>query len=176
MSNRIGIIAFFAGIVFAIGLGLSGMTDPGIVMGFMDVAGAWNPTLMFVMVGALLVYFTLSRATLSRNTPVVGPKFVLPTKSEIDARLIIGSSLFGVGWGLAGICPGPGITSLVTGAPHVAVFIATMAGGMYLNDVVNRVLAAHGAKAGAKAETEPMTEPRSESTISVLGNAATNSI
>jgi uncharacterized protein len=116
--------------LFAAGLGVSGMTQPTRVVGFLDFFGNWDPTLMFVMIGAMSMYFVFYRVV--RGTaPVLARDYHLPTGSRIDARLLVGAGLFGVGWGLAGFCPGPALVSLATGTAKVATFVAAMVAGMY---------------------------------------------
>ena len=103
---------YAAGLLFGLGLAVSGMTDPARVLGFLDVAGAWDPTLMFVLGGAVVTTFIGYRRVLRRSTPLLGSVFQLPTKQELDAKLLGGAALFGVGWGLSGYCPGPAIASI----------------------------------------------------------------
>jgi uncharacterized membrane protein YedE/YeeE len=122
--------ALVAGIVFALGLGLSGMTQPSKVLGFLDVAGPWDPSLMFVMAGAVLFGLVVFPPILRRSHPLFEGSFHLPTRKTIDARLIVGAAVFGVGWGLSGYCPGPAVVSVVTGAPATLVFVASMLVGM----------------------------------------------
>jgi uncharacterized membrane protein YedE/YeeE len=122
--------AFAAGIVFGVGLGLSGMTQPAKVLAFLDVFGAWDPTLMFVMGGAILVHFGLSRLIRRREAPLLDTRFHLPTATSLDTKLIAGSALFGVGWGLGGYCPGPAIVSAGSGALAAIVFVGAMALGI----------------------------------------------
>lgn len=127
--------AFFAGLsgfLFALGLGISGMTRPDVVLGFLDVLGAWDPSLLFVMAGAAGVYFVLYRLVLGRGRPLLAGAFQLPTRRDIDERLIAGSALFGVGWGLGGICPGPGIVAATSLALPFLVFFGAMVAGMLL--------------------------------------------
>ena len=127
------IVALFAGVIFGVGLAVSGMTNPQKVLDFLDVAGGarWDPTLAFVMGGALLVTVPAFRLVLKRRRPVLADGFALPTKSALDARLLGGAALFGVGWGLSGFCPGPAMTaSLAAGLPPVFVFVAAMLVGM----------------------------------------------
>lgn len=107
------LVALFAGALFGLGLAVSGMMDPATVTGFLDFAGDWDPTLMFVMGGALLVSIPAVRLVLRRSRPVLADGFALPTKSAVDARLLGGAGLFGVGWGLSGFCPGPAVAALV---------------------------------------------------------------
>ncbi len=132
------IVAFVSGLVFAIGLGLAGMTRPSRVVGFLDVAGKWDPTLLFVMGGAVLTGLILFPLILRRPRALSGAAFALPTRRSIDGELVLGAILFGVGWGLSGYCPGPAIVSLPTGAPSVVVFVTAMLGGMALANVVQR--------------------------------------
>ncbi len=124
------LVALFSGALFGLGLAVSGMVDPAKVIGFLDVAGDWDPTLALVMGGALLVTIPTFRLILKRPRPVLGDDFALPTKSSLDARLLGGSALFGVGWGLSGFCPGPAVTALATGLPVVFAFVAAMVAGM----------------------------------------------
>lgn len=122
--------AFAAGVVFAAGLVLGGMTQPGKVIGFLDFTGSWDPSLALVMGGALLVYAVLSRVFLRRPAPLFEHKFHVPSRRDIDRRLLFGAALFGVGWGLGGYCPGPGLVSLTRGL-QPALFVAAMVAGMY---------------------------------------------
>jgi uncharacterized membrane protein YedE/YeeE len=128
-------LTFLAGMTFAVGLGIAGMTQPGKVVGFLDVAGSWDPSLAFVMAGAVSVYGGLYRLILRRGRPLLSPTFATTTRSDIDARLVAGAALFGVGWGLAGYCPGPSIVSLAIGELPVLVFVAAMLVGMRLADL-----------------------------------------
>ncbi len=124
--------ALFAGTLFGLGLAVSGMMNPAKVIGFLDVSGAWDPTLAFVMGGALLVTIPAFRMILGRPRPVLADGFVLPTRGTLDGRLLGGSALFGVGWGLSGFCPGPAVAGLITGLTPVVAFVAAMAAGMVL--------------------------------------------
>ncbi len=124
------LVNLFAGTLFGLGLAISGMVDPAKVIGFLDVAGDWDPTLAFVMGGALLVTIPAFRLILKRPRPVLADKFELPTNKDVDARLLGGSALFGIGWGLAGFCPGPAVTALASGLTLVFVFVAAMVVGM----------------------------------------------
>jgi uncharacterized membrane protein YedE/YeeE len=121
-----------AGLLFALGLGLAGMTDPARVVGFLDVAGRWDPSLAFVMAGALGTYALARRVVLRRARPLLAPAFPAPGPRELDARLLTGAALFGVGWGLSGYCPGPAVASLAVGGRTVALFVAAMVSGMAL--------------------------------------------
>ncbi|MFL5271180.1 MAG: DUF6691 family protein [Anaeromyxobacteraceae bacterium] len=128
------------GLLFALGLGLSRMTDPARVVGFLDVAGAWDPSLTFVMAGAVGTHALLRRAVLRRERPVLAPSFPTFGALRADARLVSGAALFGVGWGLAGYCPGPAFTSLAAGNAVVPLFVAAMMGGMFLVQAWDRAL------------------------------------
>lgn len=123
-----------AGILFGIGLAISGMTEPTIVLGFMDLFGKWNPTLAFVMGGAVAVTLPGFYLLQQRHSPWFATTFAWPTRRDIDRRLLIGSALFGAGWGLGGFCPGPAIAGLVTGSTAVMVFVVAMVTGMLIHD------------------------------------------
>ena len=120
------LINFAAGLIFGIGLVVSGMADPAKVLNFLDVAGNWDPSLAFVMLGAIAVTATGYWFILRRSKPILDPHFHLPVENEIDRRLIIGSAIFGLGWGLVGFCPGPAIASLGLAARGTLVFVSTM--------------------------------------------------
>lgn len=124
------VAAFFCGILFSIGLAVSGMTSPYKVVGFLDFFGNWDPSLLFVMVGAIGVYFVGYRLTVRKAKPVLTSSFHLPVKKNIDKPLIVGSILFGIGWGLAGFCPGPALTSMVTFQLQPITFVIAMILGM----------------------------------------------
>lgn len=123
-------ITFISGLIFSIGLGISGMTQPHIVRGFLDVLGDWDPRLLGVMIGAIAVHAFANRIRMKRNTPILESKFQLPTKKDIDRRLIIGATIFGLGWGWAGICPGPGLVALMSGDLRFILFIGALLIGM----------------------------------------------
>ena len=125
--------ALISGLDFGLGLAVSGMMNPAKVIGFLDVAGNWDPTLVFVMVGALLVAVPAYRFIPRRGCPVLEEGFSLPKKQAIDAPLIWGSVLFGVGWGLVGFCPGPAVAALGTGLAPVFAFVAAMLAGMAIH-------------------------------------------
>lgn len=118
------------GLVFGIGLAVSGMTDPAVVLGFLDVTGVWNPALVFVLAGAVLVTFIGYRIVLQRTAPLFAPRFTLPTATAIDAELVVGAVVFGIGWGLAGYCPGPAIASISALDVGTLAFLAAMVIGM----------------------------------------------
>lgn len=124
--------SFFVGLIFAIGLGLSGMTNPARVIGFLDVFGAWDPSLMFVMIGALAAHSILFRWIIKRKRPLFSDDFHLPKKKNIDGALVIGAILFGLGWGFAGYCPAPAITALMSFSAAPFIFVAAMMAGMIL--------------------------------------------
>ncbi|MGH7933067.1 MAG: DUF6691 family protein [Candidatus Binataceae bacterium] len=136
---KAAVVSFLSGIVFALGLGISGMTEPSKIVGFLDFAGPWDPSLAFVMIGAIAVYFVLYRVAVKRGAPLLAPSFSLPTRRDIDSRLVAGAALFGVGWGLGGFCPGPAITSLAWGSTRVVAFVVAMAAAMYLHGVAASV-------------------------------------
>ena len=123
--------ALLSGLLFGIGLSLAGMTDPAKVQGFLDITGAWLPDLAFVMGGALLVTLTMTSAILRREKPLLTSSFNMPALKTIDRRLIGGSLIFGVGWGLSGYCPGPALVSVVYGYDTTLVFCLAMTAGMF---------------------------------------------
>ncbi len=124
------LVAFVCGATFAIGLALAGMTEPGKVVAFLDFFGNWDPSLALVMGGAIAVYMPLYRRIVGMRSPFLAAIFELPATDEVDRRVILGSSLFGIGWGISGFCPGPALASLGAGASQAAVFVACMAAGM----------------------------------------------
>ena len=126
------LVSYLVGLVFGIGLAISGMTNPRIVQGFLDVLGDWDYRLALVMAGAVAVHFVFYRLIVRRPAPLLAPGFDIPARKDIDARLLSGATLFGVGWGLAGFCPGPAITSLPSFKIEVLVFVLAMAAGMLL--------------------------------------------
>lgn len=119
-------VSLVSGAVFGAGLAISGMTRPEKVRGFLDFLGQWDPSLAFVMGGAVLVHMAAFWLITKRRSPVFAARFGIPTRRDIDARLVVGAALFGIGWGLGGFCPGPGITSLLGGAPPVIAFVLAM--------------------------------------------------
>jgi uncharacterized protein len=130
------ILQFAVGLVFGLGLLLSGMSDPAKVLNFLDlggiVSGTWDPSLAFVMAGAVAVTFTGFRLVLRRSRPLFAERFHLPTKRELDLRIVAGPAIFGIGWGLAGFCPGPALTALGFGSRAAVIFVAAMLAGMWL--------------------------------------------
>ena len=132
--------ALAAGFVFGIGLILSGMTDPGKVIGFLDVFGDWDPSLAFVMAGAILVGFFAFALAGRRARTFLGGAMHLPTRRDVDGRLVGGSIVFGIGWGLAGFCPGPALVSFAAGVEKAAVFVAGMLAGMVIYHALERLV------------------------------------
>ena len=126
------LVAFVAGALFGIGFIVSGMINPAKVQAFLDVAGDWDPSLAFVMLGAVAVTTLGYRLAFQRERPLAADRFSLPARSSIDARLLGGAALFGAGWGLAGFCPGPALSGLAFGATPTIVFVIAMAAGMML--------------------------------------------
>ncbi|MCB9746448.1 MAG: YeeE/YedE family protein [Alphaproteobacteria bacterium] len=153
-GTTIGVYAssFAAGLVFALGLGLAGMTQPGKVIGFLDFLGDWDPSLAFVMLGSILVYGVGFRLLTMRAAPILIGAWSLPTRNDLTPQLIVGSAMFGLGWGLAGFCPGPALTSVVTGSPTVLVFVGAMMVGMLGEYAVETLRS--GAKKPATEEKE----------------------
>ena len=132
------ITEFFVGLLFGLGLLLSGMTDPAKVLGFLDLFGTWDPSLAFVMGGAIVVGFFAFALARKRTTNFLGGALHLPKSTQIDKRLLIGGLTFGAGWGLAGFCPGPGVVSMASGEVKAAVFVAAMLVGMVIFEVIER--------------------------------------
>ena len=141
MTRMRNAAAFGTGALFAVGLAISGMTKPSKVVGFLDIAGAWDASLAFVMVGAIAVHFVAYRIISRRSSPLFDAKFHLPTRKDIDTRLVLGAALFGVGWGLGGFCPGPGLVAAGAGSPNALVFVAGMTIGMLIENAVARASA-----------------------------------
>jgi uncharacterized membrane protein YedE/YeeE len=129
---------FMIGLLFGLGLLLSGMTDPGKVIGFLDVAGRWDPSLAFVMGGAVAVGFFAFSLARRRTTAFLGGAMSLPSARQIDTRLVVGALIFGAGWGLAGFCPGPALVSMAAGQFKALVFVAAMIAGIVLFALVDR--------------------------------------
>jgi len=132
------LVALVCGVVFGAGLAVAGMTNPAKVLAFLDVAGAWDATLAFVMGGALAasaVGFAIARR---RARPWLAESFAIPARREIDAPLVGGAALFGIGWGLVGLCPGPAIAALARGSPHALLFLAALLAGVLAHRVTTR--------------------------------------
>jgi uncharacterized membrane protein YedE/YeeE len=137
MMNR-NLAALIAGILFGIGLAVSQMVSPAKVLGFLDLFGRWDPSLAFVMAGALAVALVGFRLIEARTAPVFAERFEKPARRDLDARLIVGAAIFGVGWGLAGYCPGPAIASLAFGMPEAVIVVLAMAIGAWIQRMGDR--------------------------------------
>jgi uncharacterized membrane protein YedE/YeeE len=124
------IVSFILGTLFSMGLSISGMVNPDKVLGWLDFFGAWDPSLIFVMGGAVTVNILFFKLILKRKHPLLENKFSVPTKTVVDNRLLVGSALFGIGWGLGGVCPGPGLSNLFLFNPKVIAFLVAMVFGM----------------------------------------------
>jgi uncharacterized membrane protein YedE/YeeE len=139
-----GFVALLSGVLFGLGLALAGMTRAEKVIGFLNFFRGWDPSLMFVMGGAIAVHALAWRLLQGRPSPLLSARFLVPTRRDLDARLLLGAAIFGVGWGLGGFCPGPGIASLPTGAPTAVAFVLAMLAGSYaagrLDPVLTRAL------------------------------------
>ena len=129
------LVSLLAGMVFGLGLGISGMTDPNKVLGFLDVTGAWDPSLMLVLGGAVGVTALSFRFVLRSSEPLLGGAFHLPERRQVDLPLLAGAALFGAGWGLSGYCPGPGVALLANLSWETWVFIPSLLAGMLLHRV-----------------------------------------
>jgi len=123
---------FLAGLVFAVGLVLGGMTNPQKIVGFLDVAGDWDPSLAFVMAGAIGVHALSYRFTMRRPKPLLADKFLVPKRSDVDASLVVGALLFGVGWGLVGYCPGPAVVATGAMVSEASILLASIVLGQWL--------------------------------------------
>ena len=136
------LISIFAiGLIFGVGISISGMANPAKVINFFDIAGSWDPSLMFVMGGALITTFIGYRLVLPRPSgPIFESKFQLPTATDLDARLIGGSAIFGIGWGIAGFCPGGALPALGTGRSEVFIFVAALIVGIFVARAANTAL------------------------------------
>ncbi len=124
--------SFTLGMLFALGLSISEMTDPARVIGFLDIAGRWDATLLFVMAGALAVALPMFAWIRKRQQSLLGDPLQFPTANHVDARLIAGAAIFGIGWGLGGLCPGPALANLASASPGVILFVLAMASGQWL--------------------------------------------
>jgi hypothetical protein len=144
------LLASLSGVVFGVGLAVSGMTNPARVLAFLDVAGRWDPTLAFVMGGALAVSALGFAAARRRARPWLAGAFAIPTRRDVDLRLMGGAALFGVGWGLVGLCPGPALANLSRGSTEVALFVGAMLAGVVLHRLVTRERPPAAARAAAR--------------------------
>ena len=130
--------SFVCGLIFGFGLLVSGMTQPVKVLGFLNIFGRWDPTLAFVMAAALVVSGIGYALLRQRKRPVLAAQYLWPTRTDIDRRLVVGSVLFGIGWDLVGLCPGPALVNLAGLMPSVMVFVLAMAAGMIIKDLWDR--------------------------------------
>ncbi|MFA6053617.1 MAG: YeeE/YedE family protein [Methylobacter sp.] len=130
--------AFVVGLLFGLGLIISGMTDPSKVIGFLDLAGAWDPSLAFVMGGAILIGTTAFTVAKKRQRSLLGAPMRLSSATGLDSRLLLGSLVFGIGWGMSGFCPGPAVVSAAAGQPKAWIFVASMLAGMALYSMIER--------------------------------------
>jgi uncharacterized membrane protein YedE/YeeE len=145
--------ALACGIVFGAGLALSGMTNPAKVLAFLDIAGSWDATLVFAMAGALAVNAAAYAMSRRRARPLLADAFTLPARHDLDAPLLGGAALFGVGWGMVGLCPGPALANLARGEPGAIVFVAAMGAGMLLQRrVAVRVTGTRGPRGDGESE------------------------
>ena len=135
---KYSLASLFAGLIFGFGLIVSGMANPEKVLGFLDIAGLWDPSLAFVMGGAIIVGVVAFAVARRRTLSFLGFNIKIPSHNHIDKRLVIGSLMFGVGWGIAGFCPGPGIVALGAGEIKAAVFVASMVAGMVIFELIER--------------------------------------
>ena len=135
------VLYYIIGLVFGVGISISGMANPAKVLNFFDVAGMWDPSLAFVMGGAVVVTFIGYRFVLKRPAPLMDPKFHLPTRRDLDLPLLAGSATFGIGWGIAGFCPGGALPALGTGRSEVFVFVAALLAGIIFAKLIKAVLA-----------------------------------
>jgi uncharacterized membrane protein YedE/YeeE len=138
---------YLIGLVFGVGISISGMANPAKVINFFDVAGTWDPSLIFVMGGALVVTFFGYRLVLKRPVPILDEKFHLPTNRDLDAPLLLGSAVFGVGWGISGFCPGGALPALGTGRTEVFIFVAAMIAGILLAKAARTAMASRAQSA-----------------------------
>ena len=131
----VALVSLVCGILFGVGLAVSGMTDPAKVQGFLDLFGHWDPSLIFVMGGAVTLTLITFRFVLKRQKPVLAETFDLPIATQIDKKLLTGAALFGIGWGISGFCPGPAIASIAYLNPDIGIFLASMFAGAYLGQI-----------------------------------------
>ncbi len=158
-----GVVAYGCGVLFGAGLLVSGMTRPAKVIGFLDVFGAWDASLAFVMIGAIAVHFIAYRLIRGRASPILAESWALPTRRDIDFNLVTGAALFGLGWGLSGYCPGPAVVSLASGTTGVVVFTGAMLAGMLAASRLQRASSGPG-DAEASANTAAASDAPSAAT------------
>jgi uncharacterized membrane protein YedE/YeeE len=132
VKRSVAAVSFFSGLVFAIGIGIAGMGRPGKVLAFLDIAGAWDPSLAFVMASAIAIHMGFALRAKRGGAPVLFERYALPKKDSLDVPLFAGATIFGIGWGLVGYCPGPAVESVVTGSLTPLVFVAAMLVGLAL--------------------------------------------
>jgi uncharacterized membrane protein YedE/YeeE len=143
-----------AGCLFGVGLVISGMTNPAKVLNFLDIAGTFDPSLAFVMAGAVATTFVGYRFVLGQKRPMLSDKFHLPTRRDLDGPLLTGSALFGIGWGIGGYCPGPAVTAVALAMPSTLVFLFAMLGGMWIARLATATPAKPGFAARSAAQTK----------------------
>lgn len=141
------IILYLIGVIFGVGISISGMANPAKVLNFFDVAGTWDPSLIFVMGGALVTTFIGYKLVFGRTAPLFEQRFSVPTSRSIDLKLVGGSAVFGIGWGIAGFCPGGALPALGTGRWEVFAFVAAVIAGIYLSKFTQSVAAGRSAAA-----------------------------
>lgn len=141
------LISFSIGLIFAVAFALGGVTQPGTIVGFLDFFGDWQPQVMLVMGGAVTVTFLLYRLSFRRSRPLFAPKFSVPTRRDIDGRLLGGAAIFGAGWGLVGYCPGPALASVASGSVSLYLWLAFLVAGMLLFKIWDRAWQARSSKA-----------------------------
>jgi len=156
------LVAGAAGLILALGFGLAGIIRPEVIVGFLDFTGAWSPGVMLVMGAAVSLTMLAYRLTFRRERPLLGGRFMVPTRRDIDTRLVLGSALFGAGWGLTGYCPGPALASITTGQAGIYIFLGAMVAGMLLFTAWDRATARAAAEeknaTSAAATAEPIME------------------
>ena len=134
------IVSCISGIIFGVGLSVSNMINPEKVLGFLDIFGLWDPSLIFVMLGAIIISAPVFFLFRSKNKPLFADNFTMPTLKSIDKNLIIGSSIFGIGWGMVGFCPGPAISSLALLNTYSVYFVLSIVGGFLLTEFLNKII------------------------------------
>ncbi|WP_120497243.1 DUF6691 family protein [Kiloniella sp. EL199] len=137
---KLSFVALIAGLIFGLGLIVSEMVNPAKILAFLDVAGDWDPSLAFVMGGALVTTGIGYKLIFSRNRPVLSSDFLLPVKKEIDGKLVMGAILFGIGWGITGLCPGPALTAFTIGSTEIYVFLFAMISGIFGFKAIKRFI------------------------------------
>lgn len=150
---RVVAASLVSGLLFGIGLGVSGMTRPDKVIGFLDLVDGWDPSLALVLIGAIAVHLVLFRLIVRRSSPLFAGKFGIPSRTDLDARLVLGSALFGVGWALGGYCPGPGLVSGASLAADGLIFLAALTAGMLLFHLSDEAWAGLVARRAAEASS-----------------------